>query len=616
MTRCSPFRSVRNPLLSFAAVLIAGGSAAWAQAPATRPAMPSVSPGASGTSLDAASILKDPAVDPSATSQATGLGQPFDSLSGGISLRPPADAKSLREVGTDEIVQFVDKAFFEKMEEMRKNPASSLLKPPAVAPQGLPGQNSGQAQQYVGPRWSLSVRRRSFPAPQRMIGLRTKIGDPPREVFYQGLLEAVADEVKKEAHGDASGPKAAGVILRQDTTNLGNYTVGMVIARYNLNGERRFVQHAIIEANDQLYYFLAYSTPARKDEPKDESDVDAGELAAVQTFQAVLDSVKLLDRAAIKADQDLRLFRTRTLYQNWTEKKLSGIVVPKQWMRIIQEDAKQPGLWRDIGYSYIEESIDRKGAQDGITVGIRTRKYLEPGKQFPREDSESILFVTMDRSHEDWSRLLAFDPDGLPKGVKNPWPLAIEFGSSDLRTGRFLIDPEFIKKQGIGRDELHEMGDKKQPAMGVKDSYTLNVEYSLSRGEQRPVTRPLPPFYLPQAMGVLLPRLVPPNEPKNYMMAAYVSDTREVMLRYVDVGSEGNFTLAGRGIRAVPISDRYGMEGSPTVHYVTANGAYLGSENKSTRVVVVPTDEPTLKSLWLDANLTRPDVQRQPAAPR
>ena len=43
-----------------------------------------------------------------------------------------------------------------------------------------------------------------------------------------------------------------------------------------------------------------------------------------------------------------------------------------------------------------------------------------------------------------------------------------------------------------------------------------------------PVTRTLPPFYLPQALGHLLPRLVPLKEPKSYMFASWVGETREV----------------------------------------------------------------------------------------
>ena len=77
--------------------------------------------------------------------------------------------------------------------------------------------------------------------------------------------------------------------------------------------------------------------------------------------------------------------------------------------------------------------------------------------------------------------------------------------------------------------------DPKQPWVGTRDAYNLSVQYVGTMGNQDPVNRPLPVFYLPQALDSMLPRLLPPNEVKTYMMATYVSDAREVMLRYVEV---------------------------------------------------------------------------------
>jgi hypothetical protein len=84
-----------------------------------------------------------------------------------------------------------------------------------------------------------------------------------------------------------------------------------------------------------------------------------------------------------------------------------------------------------------------------------------------------------------------------------------------------------------------------------------------------------------------------------------------VMSRYVEVGDEGDFDFAGQKIHAVPVTDRLGWRGSVTTHYMTRDGRYLGSENKDTHTVVIPTDAATLLSIWREANLTQPgDIQR------
>jgi len=124
------------------------------------------------------------------------------------------------------------------------------------------------------------------------------------------------------------------------------------------------------------------------------------------------------------------------------------------------------------------------------------------------------------------------------------------------------------------------------------------------------VERRLPPFYLPQAMAHLLPRVLPRWEPKGYLFASYVTDQHEVAKRYVDVGDEQEVTLGGQKVRAIPIKDRIGLEGSVTTHYVSPQGAYLGSVNEDSKLTILPTDRATLEKMWANANLTRPaDVE-------
>jgi hypothetical protein len=284
---------------------------------------------------------------------------------------------------------------------------------------------------------------------------------------------------------------------------------------------------------------------------------------------------------------------------------------------------------KDVGYSYIVEGQGRvrhkseaereadaragrspppafDGSPDGITVGIRTRVMtrVENGKlqPFPREDTESWMFCSTDaadRRSEDWSAITVWDDDGKPKSPQSPWRKVSEIGTSKHTTRRAAAvapdDPARHVKRG-------EVGDSSQPWVDNRDSYTLDVQFKATRGDLQPVTRPLPPFYLPQALGEMLPRLVPAKEPKTYMLYAYVSAMREVMSRYVDVRPEealpadlARLTGVARG---VPIDDRLGYEGVVTTHYVTVKGDYLGSVTKSAHQTVVPADEQTIKQIW------------------
>ena len=95
-------------------------------------------------------------------------------------------------------------------------------------------------------------------------------------------------------------------------------------------------------------------------------------------------------------------------------------------------------------------------------------------------------------------------------------------------------------------------------------------------------------------MDHLLPRLLPRGE-RGYLFASYISDQKEVVKRYIDVGKEGEYMLAGKTIHAVPVSDRIGLEGSVTTHYVTPEGEYLGTANPDSKITLIPTDAATFR---------------------
>ena len=66
--------------------------------------------------------------------------------------------------------------------------------------------------------------------------------------------------------------------------------------------------------------------------------------------------------------------------------------------------------------------------------------------------------------------------------------------------------------------------------VGVKliDVYTLFVHRVTKKVTAPDIERDLPPFYLAQGLGHLLPRLMPLNEPRGYLFASYISGDAEV----------------------------------------------------------------------------------------
>ena len=270
--------------------------------------------------------------------------------------------------------------------------------------------------------------------------------------------------------------------------------------------------------------------------------------------------------------------------------------MPEQWLRVIHDG-------KDVGYSYIVEQIaqdlPRKGViqeghgtgdADGVLVGMRSRTVPEADQQM---DVEKWMFVTLNRRHEAWQMT------NLTQNNKGAKESSAEYGASDLKS-RSIVD------SNLERGELTKKGeDKQQPPVRIVDQYSLNVNH-VSKTAQKPLNTDLSPWYLPQALSYMLPRLVYANEGKSYLFLTYVSEENEVVNRFVDVGYEREVDLGGKKVRAIPVTDRIGYEGTRTVHYVAPDGAYLGSVNADTGITVLPTDAATLEKLWKDVNLTRP----------
>ncbi len=489
------------------------------------------------------------------TDAAALVGDLFISHSGGIAFKGLTDSREIRKGTGDDLVEYI---------------------------------NDGR-------NWQLrcNVQRSSQPISLR--DDKTQFGQP-----RPGLLTLTADQFRSKLPGSE--------ILRQDVIPLTATEAGMIAVRYTEDAKKRLTQQAIIQASDQLYYFLTLTTPgaaAPPDDPRtadvDESKIqaeDPGERLAVEAFRIILDSVRLLDRGAVKEDQDQRLFRTRALLVNWSEEYLRRAVVPEQWLRLMRDG-------KDIGYTYAVEEISAAKGTAELVVSVYTFTTPEPGV---RMEATSQMAMTMDRRHESWAHVVR----GKNENEKHPDKqdiYASEYGTTDVNT-RTIMDRRLEIGEGTGKNR-----DEKQPQARLVDVWNLQVTYISKGGRGEPKVREdLPPWYLPQALGYMLPRLLPLREPKGLMFAGWVSERGEVMSRYIDVAREREIHWNGRVQRVVAISDRIGLEGSVTMHYLSPSGRYLGSQNQDSGMMILPSDPQSLTKMWHNPKLTKPQAP-QPDAP-
>jgi hypothetical protein len=474
-----------------------------------------VCPAIGQSTADSLSILQGRPDDATASAL---TGPVFDDPLQGISLRPPADAETIRQnLSAGDIAQFVNK-------------------------------DSG---------WALKVSCAKLPKPIPLSNAKS------------GLLELTADQFK------SSDPTAE--IFRQQVERIGTVDCGILIARYKLANQLRLMQQAMFHVTDQVYYVLTMTSPATLGTQADAPQSD--QQRAMQTFTAVVHSVKLIDRTKIKEDQDQRLFRTRAFFVLLTPEKIRQALVPEEFQRITQNG-------RDIGYRYIVESTEKRYGHDGIRIGIRS--HLETAG-LNQVDTQNWLTCSFDRQQEEWSTAaVTTDAKGTKTGVS-------ELGTSTQFT-RQIFDPV----NGVADPK-----DPGQPRVRTENHYQLRVTKITASGINQPIEQGLPPFYVPQALGYLLPTLLAQQPPKTYLFAVWSDDTQEVIARYMDVLPEQSVKLGDKTMRVIPVEDRLGLEGSATIHYIVPGGHEIATRAEG-GVLSLTSDRATLLSLWKDANLTPP----------
>jgi hypothetical protein len=506
------------------------------------------------------------------------LAEPFRSRVSGIEFCPPAGGQLIRQVNSGDIVRFIY------------------------------GQRS----------WDLRAKFVHLNKP-------VHLSQPIIDNGTGGLLEMTVEELK------ATNPSAN--VLFQGVKEVGDTKVKVAVieARYNQGADRATTREAIFRLDDQNYYMLQLTSPGMpKGAPEQEANESPDEELASNTFSRVLETVKLLDRADLKKEQVKRLFRTREVFATWDVTRLKEALVAEQFLRIIRDG-------KDVGYMQERDQATQEGNNDGVEVTMKVHLVndQEPvapspapppaqadnnGQLIPlpivpaqpaapvntgptRIDRVAKMFVSYDRRHEIWSVDSLIDDGGLV-------PLKTsEMGNSDMELHRVL--DRKAAAEGLNGDEKHL--DRHDPPVIQAESYHLSVNNYAKVQKGVPIEQDLPVYYIPQALAHLLPRLLPLKQPGTYMFASYVSEQRAVMARYVDVLDEQEVDLDGKKIRAVPVTDRIGVEGSATTHYMARNGQWLGSVNDEQKLMVLPSDRETILQIWKDAKLDDPIIQDVPA---
>ncbi len=448
-------------------------------------------------------------------------------------------------------------------------------------------------------KWSLVFDKAELPQAIPLRDTRTAQG-----VDQPGYLTAAVNLIR------SSDPSAD--VLRTDILDTGALRIGLVVAQVRLKeNEYSLMQQALIEITPRLYYSLVMHTPA----PKKQAEETPEMVEAANVFKAIVESIEPIDLSAIRRDQEDRLFRARALFVNWTPKAIAAALVPEQMLRIRKQNDQ--GDWDEMGYAYVVEeaadSLPRAGVVKvqvdpqqalGVRVGMRMRTRPEAGKIV---DLESWMFVTFDRKHEVWSNVTVLKtPAAETAKEREIW--YTEVGASDVEKQR-VFDKDLAPgdfKEVDQKNKDRKPNDPEFIPFREVEKYKLLVRTETRSAVGQPLQRELPPFYIPQALGTLLPKLVPLNNPTGYLFATYASDTRQVMLRYIDVGLETSVTIGGKNLRGVPVSERLGNEGDPTIHYLTLEGKYLGTVNPSQKNEIFPTTRDELRKLWADADLSKP----------
>jgi len=424
-------------------------------------------------------------------------------------------------------------------------------------------------------KWSLNVSMLTFEKPMRLLAVDNPTTPEDETKTKPGILQQIVQQLQQNNAGTE--------VLRQDVVNVGIHDTGMLVVRFTQGAQTFLRQQAIIQRNDQLFYILDFTSPSGHT-PADKPDVeDPPERMAADIFAAIVDSVQLLDQKALLVDEEERLYRTRTLLVSLSN-RIRAAITSEQYFRVMQGG-------KDIGWMYITEELGDHQGENGFFVSSLSEASPQASL---RVQVASEMFASLDfkSAKEAWVTINTIEKDKARSS-------ASEFGQSEKHPQQ-IIDA----RAGDGPDD--PKSGKLRP-----ERYHFHVTQT-NKATATPIARELPPFYIPQAISAMLPRLVPLTEAKGYLFLVWVGSERELIKRYIDVEAPKTDTFNGQTARFIIVKDRIGLEAEPTIHYFTVDGKYLGSFNKSNGVTMISATQQTMSQLWPNANFIRPHVLDKP----
>ncbi len=268
-----------------------------------------------------------------------------------------------------------------------------------------------------------------------------------------------------------------------------------------------------ILAEPQRFLVLAISGPASQ-----ENKLDA-------IFEAAADTLRVSDPTAELQRRRDYVRHGQLLLDRLTRKELDAAV---------SDSGQTWYLFRfkgqEVGWLAETDETARRNSHEGLLV--RTLAMVQLPDEPPRWMKRS-LFVAYSLNFERWTESLQVDQG---EG-------ATRVSESALRTGNVIV-------LNVRRDGKHSRRKKELPAEAMD-------------------------WYLPRAVGTLLPRLVNLRRPQAYGFATYNSPNHRVDMRTVRVVGPETITLLGRQLTAVRIDDQPNYDVDPIPTWVDGEGRVL-----------------------------------------
>jgi hypothetical protein len=451
----------------------------------------------------------------------------------------------------------------------------------------------------------------------------------PEGGIRRGLLDRVAKDLALTV-----GEGGRLDVIRMNVTPLGETDAGVLEARYRagpagLDSPVLLRQVALFQRTDSLYFRLDLISPAPtfRADARDTAAVDR-EVAsdpsirrAVRAFKTVLDGVSFIDQTALWEDQRDRLLRTRSMLVNLKARgRIVDACMGETWWRVIR-DGQDVGVARVIEEPADGLPADVKGGFDaaargtaaaepllaeGVRVGVRMRMRTATGAI----DRRTWTYASRDLTQADFRESVALYRDG--DGEMGSALSAVVVGAMRSKPVPRRVEVDLPGR--LGTEVLIEVDNRSR----------LEVVHSLDgKPRGRPLERDLSPWYIPQAVDHLLPRILPRWGARTYMVAVYAPDRREVMSKYYDVEgpvrralppaiarAEMNRAQADGVDRDDPlffvVSSRLGLSGPPTLHYIDAvDYRWLGSVNDDAGTMVLPATSEEVEAILAGTPMIR-----------